>query len=818
MGEVREDDDEAVFGLLALNNHRNHQQVAVEEEEVVAQVLVDFAGEQQQQIDNNNNNNNPYTGYFYAVVYKPVNNAAAVQKIFEAGFNVIAQSRVKDPWNKTIKKQLNRKLIKHVRKVKTRAEANEFFQDPEGFDRRRREARDAKKQANWEAQERDRLRKYRDDPDYNLNQRTYWRREHKPLYDQCKILLKDGTTLLRRALRSRVANLTKPFNFLPCAARKEEEECEENQSLFRREKDKTTRYRSSTFRFKPTKEQRAALLKVHNGYNQIFNATIAELNKLRRSDNADERSKQNNLEYLKDHVLGTEKTTNFSAHKEGRVYCRCTKCGEVFAGGGANESLSRMNWKNHLLKSCTFINAVVLPPGRRAADAPERVLTRADEAAVNRISQHDEIQILTQEQVIGRVGPVNPAPGMINTASYLPNDRRDIEVKAVEICQNWYKNVPAHIRVAAVEEAYTANQACWRRWQKRQAEGAAHNPQWNLHFRRKHAKGKKTFAFPTGHICEFSFEDDKFDAKFFPRTTFGKTMGTLHIGDTNNRVRDFVQGKDVVQTRFVYDARNNHHFMVVVTKVEKTARLEDTNGKKICSLDLGIHPFVTVCDPVNGTSFPLLQNDDDRLDFRAVVLGKEEKIQSLQSRIDKRDFLKARAHMIAQDKHLGHWERTHTQYRNTTKRLKKKLSKLRVHLHNYVHHEHYKAGKRLFDNFDVVIVNPLRVQQIAHESKIDNSMGSTARRNMYLQSAGLFVDRLKQVALRSEQKKLIFGFGERGTSKTCVFCGRTEDNLRLNQKTVTCATCGLTMDRDIRGCYGNFFEPLQVAVERQRAA
>ena len=106
---------------------------------------------------------------------------------------------------------------------------------------------------------------------------------------------------------------------------------------------------------------------------------------------------------------------------------------------------------------------MVLPPGRRAADAPERVLTRADEAAVNRISQHDEIQILTQEQVIGLVGPVNPAPGMINTALYLPHDQRDIGEKAVEICHNWYKNVPAHIRVAAVEEAYTANQACWRR-------------------------------------------------------------------------------------------------------------------------------------------------------------------------------------------------------------------------------------------------------------------------------------------------------------------------------------------------------------------
>jgi transposase len=115
------------------------------------------------------------------------------------------------------------------------------------------------------------------------------------------------------------------------------------------------------------------------------------------------------------------------------------------------------------------------------------------------------------------------------------------------------------------------------------------------------------------------------------------------------------------------------------------------------------------------------------------------------------------------------------------------------------------AAKRLFDNFDVVIVNPLRVQQIAHESKNDNSMRSTARRNMHLLSpSGSFVDRLKQVALQSERKKLIFGFGERGTSKTCVICGRIDEHLQLSQKTVTC--CGLTMDRDIRGCTGNFCE------------
>jgi len=46
--------------------------------------------------------------------------------------------------------------------------------------------------------------------------------------------------------------------------------------------------------------------------------------------------------------------------------------------------------------------------------------------------------------------------------------------------------------------------------------------------------------------------------------------------------------------------------------------------------------------------------------------------------------------------------------------------------YRFSNREHYKAAIRLFDNFDVVIVNPLRVQQIAHESKNDNSMGSTA--------------------------------------------------------------------------------------------
>jgi hypothetical protein len=59
----------------------------------------------------------------------PVNNAVAEEKTFEAGFNVMSQ-RLKDPWNKILKKQLNSKLIQYVRRVKTRDEANEFFLFP----------------------------------------------------------------------------------------------------------------------------------------------------------------------------------------------------------------------------------------------------------------------------------------------------------------------------------------------------------------------------------------------------------------------------------------------------------------------------------------------------------------------------------------------------------------------------------------------------------------------------------------------------------------------------------------------------------------
>ena len=114
----------------------------------------------------------------------------------------------------------------------------------------------------------------------------------------------------------------------------------------------------------------------------------------------------------------------------------------------------------------------------------------------------------------------------------------------------------------------------------------------------------------------------------------------------------------------------------------------DANFTRICSLDLGINPIYTVYDPVNGTSLQLLQN----VHFQEVLLSKQKAIESLQSRIDRRDFVKAREHY--NKNHLGDWERTRTQYRNTTKTLKKKLSNLHVHLHNFVHHEHCKAAKR----------------------------------------------------------------------------------------------------------------------------
>ena len=82
----------------------------------------------------------------------------------------------------------------------------------------------------------------------------------------------------------------------------------------------------------------------------------------------------------------------------------------------------------------------------------------------------------------------------------------------------------------------------------------------------------------------------------------------------------------------------------------------------------------------------------------------EKKIEKPETRIEKREYKPTNG-------------RTKKQYARTTKRLKQKLERMRVKLKNFRTMWQHKEAKKIFDEVDVVVWNPLDMRQILKDSK-----------------------------------------------------------------------------------------------------
>jgi len=239
---------------------------------------------------------------------------------------------------------------------------------------------------------------------------------------------------------------------------------------------------------------------------------------------------------------------------------------------------------------------------------------------------------------------------------------------------------------------------------------------------------------------------------------------------------------------------------MVKKKKEKGASEEEIAELKriiVAAIDLGINPFFVA---VNTLGQVLRSNSDVRIKLLELKM----KIDALQSKIAKRDHGRS-------SREQGN-KRTPSQYRKTTRRLQKKLEKMRAHLKRAVKDWHYREAKALFKVCDVLVVNNLKVQQILQESKKDGSLSRHARKNMLTLSPGYFVEVLKHVARRTPGKKVIFGCGEQWTSRTCTRCGEVNNDLGLS-KTLECQKCDLHIDRDVNGALNNLKEVLNKLFE-----
>ena len=84
---------------------------------------------------------------------------------------------------------------------------------------------------------------------------------------------------------------------------------------------------------------------------------------------------------------------------------------------------------------------------------------------------------------------------------------------------------------------------------------------------------------------------------------------------------------------------------------------------------------------------------------------------------------------------------------------------------------------------------------------------------------GYFAETLKHVIRRTPGKKYITGGGERGTTKTCLYCAKWKPKLEVSDKEFVCKNpkCKEEYPRDAGSCTSNMNEAAQIQHEREKA-
>ena len=92
-------------------------------------------------------------------------------------------------------------------------------------------------------------------------------------------------------------------------------------------------------------------------------------------------------------------------------------------------------------------------------------------------------------------------------------------------------------------------------------------------------------------------------------------------------------------------------------------------------------------------------------------------------------------------------------------------------------------------------------------------------RNAANLAQGYFAEIVKQVIRRTPGKKYITGGGERGSSKTCLYCAKWKPNLNVASKTYKCKNpkCLKKYPRDPGSCTWHMGEAAQIQYEREKA-
>ena len=282
--------------------------------------------------------------------------------------------------------------------------------------------------------------------------------------------------------------------------------------------------------------------------------------------------------------------------------------------------------------------------------------------------------------------------------------------------------------------------------------------------------------------------------------------------------------KNVVQTKLRYNPKTKQHFIDVVIEVPKTSEKKEGIAV-IGGTDMGNTPFCTFLSGSTGKYFNediLEQNEretekEKKNGGRELLFRKAEEILELDAAFEKKSWEKYKE--VRESANLP-VTRTRKQFLRSKKKLKQRYYKALVSFRNYRKKFHYMLANEIIKKCDVLVHNKLNSKRIYEESKKTYiGPGTKARSNAANLAQGYFAETLKQVIRRTPGKKYITGGGERGTSKTCLYCAKWKPKLEVSDKEFVCKNpkCKEEYPRDAGSCTSNMNEAAQIQHEREKA-
>ena len=272
-------------------------------------------------------------------------------------------------------------------------------------------------------------------------------------------------------------------------------------------------------------------------------------------------------------------------------------------------------------------------------------------------------------------------------------------------------------------------------------------------------------------------------------------VGGIRIRDSVRAIDRMVsEGSRLSETCKIHWDKRVGSFHFIFTYVQP--RLGDPDptfaDKRIVATDPGSRAFHTWYSPTSGEFGELLHGGGTTIETKCAA------IDSLHSRLDRR---KGRPGPAGTG-------RTRRQRYCTTRRLSRKLARMKRNLHGWMESAHYDAANFMLERFDIVIEPKLGVSDMTQKSI--RVMTSQSVRKMLTWSHYKFRERLVSASTRYAGRHVIEST-EPGTSKTCTNCGSWKKDLGAN-KTYNCSRCGVSVDRDVAGARNNFFSEYGRAV------